>query len=403
MAAMPNASAPRHEAPSLDEMKERARRLVPGLRERQQKTETLRRIPEESLAELHAAGLFRIHQPARVGGSELPFRAIVEIGAIIAGGCASTAWVLTNLISHHWMLGYFPPETQDEVWRDDPDHLIGSAFIFTCGKAKRVAGGYRISGRWPFSSGVDPSTWLLVGALVEGEPDAEAAYRMFLVPRGSWRVFDTWQVMGLIGTCSQDVAIDDVFVPEARTLALAAARGGSGPWAAANPGALYRLPMMALFAYVVGAVPLGIAQATVEQFTAAMKARVGTYSGKSLAELPTLQIRIAEAGALAAAAEALMLRGCDEATGFAEENQTPPIEAKARWRRDGAYAAAMCVRAVDLLFTGAGGGAIYQRNPLQRAFRDAHAALGHQASTWDVQGTLYGRVALGLPPEVPNL
>jgi len=403
MAFMPNDHEPRSATPPLAEMKERARRLVPGLRERQQKTETLRRVPEESLAELHAAGLFRIHQPARVGGSELPFRAIVEIGSIVAQGCASTAWVLVNLISHHWMLGYFPAETQDEIWSDNPDHLIGSAFIFTGGKAKPVAGGYRISGRWPFSSGVDPSTWLLIGALVEGESDAEAAYRMFLVPQGSWRVIDTWHVMGLVGTGSHDIAIDDVFVPEGRTLAMSAARGGSGAWSAVNPGPLYRLPMMALFAYVVGAVPLGIAQATVEQFTAAMKTRLGTYSGKSLADLPTLQIRIAEAGALTAAAEALMLRGCDEATAYAEADQMPPIEAKARWRRDGAYAASLCVRAVDLLFTGAGGGAIYQRNPLQRAFRDVHAALGHQASTWDVQGTLYGRVALGLPPEVPNL
>jgi 3-hydroxy-9,10-secoandrosta-1,3,5(10)-triene-9,17-dione monooxygenase len=400
---MPNASEPKSTTPTLAEMKERARRLMPGLRERQQKTETLRRVPEESLTELHAAGLFRIHQPARVGGSELPFRAIVEIGSIVAQGCASTAWVLTNLISHHWMLGYFPRETQDEVWSKDPDQLIGSAFIFTCGKAKRVSGGYRISGRWPFSSGVDPSNWLLVGALVEGEADTEAAYRMFLVPVGSWRVLDTWHVMGLVGTGSHDIVIDDVFVPERRSLAMSAVRGGAGPWSETNPGALYRLPMMALFAYVVGAVPLGIAQGTLEQFTTAMKTRLGTYSGKSLADLPTLQIRIAEAGALAAAGEALMLRGCDEATGFAEAQEVPPIETKARWRRDGAYAAHMCGRAVDLLFTGAGGGAIYQRNPLQRAFRDVHAALGHQASTWDVQGTLYGRVALGLPPEVPNL
>src|SRR5579863_177844 len=286
---MPNASPPSG-TPTLAEMKERARRLVPALRERQQKTETLRRIPDESLAELHAAELFRIHQPTRVGGSELPFRAVVEIGSIVAQGCASTAWVMTNLISHHWMLGYFPRETQDEIWSDNPDHLIGSAFIFTCGKATRVAGGYRVSGRWPFSSGVDPSTWLLVGAMVEGD-SGDAAYRMFLVPQGSWRVIDTWHVMGLVGTGSQDIAISDEFVPEARSLAMSAARGGSGAWSAANPGPLYRLPMMALFACVVGAVPLGIAQATVEQFTASMRSRLGTYSGKALSDLPTLQIR----------------------------------------------------------------------------------------------------------------
>lgn len=386
--------------PTLLDYRARAEKLVPLLHERAQKTEALRRVPDESIAELHASGLFRIHQPRRVGGGELPFRAIVEFVAIVARGCASTAWVLANLISHHWMLGYFAPEAQEEIWSADPDALIGSAVIFNCGKAKRVPGGYRVSGRWPFSSGVHPSSWLLMGAVVEGEADSA---RMFLVRQSDIRILDTWHVMGLVGTGSEDVTMDDVFVPEHFSLAVAAGRGGPSPGSAVNPGALYRLPLTALFGYVVGPVALGTAQGALEQFTGAMRTRVGTYSGKALADLPTLQLRIAEAGALTDAAEALMLRGCDEAMAIAERNEIPGIETKTRWRRDGSYAAGMCVRAVDILFAGAGGGAIYQRNPLQRAFRDAHAAIGHQAVTWDTQGTLYGRVALGLPPDVPNL
>jgi len=386
--------------PTIAAYRARAEELVPLLRERAQKTETLRRIPDETIAELHQAGLFRIHQPARVRGGELPLRAIVELVAVIARGCASTAWVLANLVSHHWMLGYFDPKAQDEIWSADPNALIGSAVIFNCGKAKRVPGGYRVSGRWPFSSGVHPSSWLIMGATVEGEADSA---RMFLVRQSDIRILDTWHVMGLAGTGSEDVTMEDVFVPEHLSLAVAAGRGGPSPGSAVNPGALYRLPLTALFAYVVGPVALGIAQGALEQFTSAMRTRVGTYGGKALAELPTLQLRIAEAAALTEAAEALMLRDCDAAMAIAERGEIPGIEAKTRWRRDGAYAAGMCVRAVDILFAGAGGGAIYERNPLQRAFRDVHAAIGHQAITWDTQGTLYGRVALGLPPDVPNL
>jgi len=389
-----------NKSPTIADYRVRAEKLVPLLRERAQRTETQRRIPDETIAELHEAGLFRMHQPARVGGGELPFRAIVELVAIVARGCASTGWVLANLASHHWMLGYFDPEAQDAIWSADRDALIGSAVIFNCGKARRVPGGYHVSGRWPFSSGVHPSSWLIMGAMIEGEPDSA---RMFLVPRSHIRILDTWHVMGLAGTGSEDVTMDDVFVPEHLTLAVAAGRGGPSPGSAVNPGALYRLPLTALFAYVVGPVALGIAQGALEQFTGAMRTRVGTYSGKALAELPTLQLRIAEAAALAEAAEALMLKDCDEAMAIAERQEIPSIEAKARWRRDGAYAAGMCVRAVDILFAGAGGGAIYERNPLQRAFRDVHAAIGHQAITWDAQGMLYGRVALGLPPDVPNL
>lgn len=388
--------------PSFAELKRRAERLIPVLRERAQDAETLRRLPDATIADLHDAGLFRLHQPARVGGSELPFRAIVELGAIIARGCASTAWVLTNLACHHWMLGYFAPAAQDEIWGGSPDALVGSAFVFACGRAHRVEGGYRLSGRWPFSSGVDAAQWNLIGALVGGAAPSAPEHRMFLVPRRDYRVLDTWHVMGLIGTGSQDVAVDDVFVPEHRTLAMAVTTGETSPGNAVNPSALYRLPMLALFSYIVGAVPLGIAQGAVEQYVAATRSKTGTYTGKSLAELATMQMHVAEASALTEAAEALMLRGCDEAMLTAEAGGAATMAQKARWRRDGAYAARMCTEAVDILFTAAGGGAIYHRNPLQRAFRDIHAAVGHYAANWDVAGTLYGRVALGLPADTPN-
>src|SRR5215472_6158457 len=146
-------------APSLETLRERAEALVPVLRERAAKTEALRRIPEESIADLHSAGLFRMLRPARRGGSELPFSAIIELGAIIGRGCGSSAWVLNNLASHDWMLAYWPEPAQDEVWGPSPDALIASAFVFPGGRARKVAGGYRLSGRWPFSSGIDASNW----------------------------------------------------------------------------------------------------------------------------------------------------------------------------------------------------------------------------------------------------
>ncbi|HVZ32789.1 MAG TPA: acyl-CoA dehydrogenase family protein, partial [Polyangiaceae bacterium] len=141
--------------PSLEGLKDRARALVPTLRARATETDLLRRIPDETIAELHASGIFRMLQPKRVGGSELPYRSLVEIGAILAEGCGSTSWVATNLASHHWMLAMWPKEAQDEVWGASPDDLIGSALVFPSGKAVAVDGGYRLSGRWPFSSGVD--------------------------------------------------------------------------------------------------------------------------------------------------------------------------------------------------------------------------------------------------------
>ena len=401
---MPEAkTATLKEPPSFDELKARALALVLVLRERAAETEALRRIPDATLKELHESGLFRMLQPKRVGGSELPYRAMIELGAIIARGCASTAWVLNNLASHHWMLAMWPEAAQNEIWNASPDDLIGSAFVFPCGRAEKVEGGYRLSGRWPFSSGVDPSVWNIVGGMVHDEKGRASEHRVFIVHQRDYTVIDTWFVTGLRGTGSKDIEMADVFVPEHRTLPLTAIAGGPTPGSAANPAPLYKLPALSLFAFVVAPVALGIAQGAIADFLDTMRARAATYSGKRLAELATLQLHVAEATALADAAEAVMLRDCDEAEAMTAAGRVPSVDEKARWRRDGAYAAGLCTKAVETVFTAMGGAAIYERNPMQRAFRDIHAANAHYALNWDVAGTLFGRVALGLPPDAPTL
>jgi len=389
--------------PSFDELRARAEALVPVLRERAAKTEALRRLPDETIADLHRTGLFRMVQPRRYGGSELPPNAFVELGAIIGSGCGSTAWVLNNLASHHWMLGYWPQETQDEVWGPSPETLIGSAFIFPGGRARKVEGGYRLSGRWPFSSGVDPSQWNMIAGVVPDERTGASEYRVFLLPASDYSTVDTWYVSGLAGTGSKDVVVSDAFVPEHRTVSTEIGKGGANPGSALNPSPIFRLPWFALFGFVIAGPALGIAKGALEQYVAGTRTKLGTYTGRSLADFSTLQVHVAEAGALIDAAEAMMLRDCAEAMRYAEADQVPPMEDKVRWRRDAAYGARLCGEAVDIIFTAAGGGAIYESNPLQRAWRDIHAANGHYAVNWDANAISYGRVALGLPPDTANL
>jgi 3-hydroxy-9,10-secoandrosta-1,3,5(10)-triene-9,17-dione monooxygenase len=386
--------------PSFELLRARARALVPSLRARATEAEALRRIPDESIADLHQSGLFRMLQPKRVGGSELPYRALVELGAILAEGCGSTAWVVANLASHHWMLAMWPEAAQDEVWGVSPDDLIGSALVFPSGKATAVADGYIISGRWPFSSGVDPSRWNFVGGIVHDAKDKPVEQRCFLVRADQYRVIDTWYATGLRGTGSKDIEMKDVFVPTHRTLPLTAlVGGGTAPGCVVNPAPLYKLPVLGLFAFVVSGVSLGLARGAIGDFTQQMHGRIATYSGRRLAELANLQLKIGEASALADTAEALMLKDCDEAIAIIEAGAPPTIEQKARWRRDGAYAASLCTEAVNQIFAATGGGGVYLDQPVQRAFRDAHAANAHYALSWDVNGTQWGRIALGLPAE----
>jgi 3-hydroxy-9,10-secoandrosta-1,3,5(10)-triene-9,17-dione monooxygenase len=385
--------------PDFAELLQRAEALVPVLRERAAQAEELRRLPDETIEDLHRSGLFRILQPKRVGGSELPFRAIVELVATISRGDASTGWVLANLAAHHWLLGMWPQRAQDEIWGESPDNLIGSALIFPRGRARPVPGGYRLSGRWPFSSGVDAATWSLIGAIVHDEEAGTTEPRIFVLPASDFTIIDTWHVIGLSGTGSKDVAVEDVFVPEYRSVAVKQITGGPNPGSAVNPSVLYQLPAISLFAFCIAGVSLGIAQGAIEYFVETMRSRTSYYTGRNLADFVTVQVHLAEAAAIADAVRAVLLGDCDEATRLVGEGEIPSLDHRARYRRDGAYAATLCTKAVDVLFQATGGGAIYARNPLQRAFRDVHAANAHYVLNWDINGTMYGRVALGLSPD----
>jgi len=187
-------------------MVERADALLPRLRDRAARTEELRRLPPETERDLHDAGLFRILQPKRVGGAELDYVALVDCAEILGRADASVAWNLANLASHHWMLGMFDKRAQDLVWDKDVDALIASSFIFPAGRARKVEGGYRLRGSWPFSSGVASCEWNMLASVVSTEDEADGIeYRIFLVHKNDYRILDTWNAAGLRGTGSNDV------------------------------------------------------------------------------------------------------------------------------------------------------------------------------------------------------
>jgi 3-hydroxy-9,10-secoandrosta-1,3,5(10)-triene-9,17-dione monooxygenase len=388
---------------SAAEAMARARAMVADLRARAEETERRREIHPDTVADLHANGLWRMMQPARLGGGELDYTTLVEVGAEIARGCGSTAWVFVNLAVHHWMLAMWPPAAQDEVWGENVDALIGSSLIYPCGKVKAVAGGWRLSGRWPFSSGIGPSQWVMVGGLAPKSEGGDAEPIMFMIRKGDLEVIDTWHVAGLAGTGSHDIACEDLFVADHMTLAARATRGGPTPGAVVNPSPHYAVPVLALFPHLVAAPLVGMAQAAFEFYVDSLKTRVSTYSAQAISAYVTTQLRVAEAGALIDGARLILRDNCDQAERIAAAGATPSIEDKARWRRDAAHSARNCVTAVDVIYDAAGGGANYLSNPLQRAFRDVHAGIAHIGLSWDINGAEFGRTAIGLPIGNPNV
>lgn len=387
---------------SMTDVIDRAAKLVPVLAARARAAEALRRVPDETIADLHASGLFRILQPRRVGGLELPYETLVRVTSVLARGCGSTAWVTANLANHDFMLALWPVSAQDEVWTTDKAALVGSALMFPPGRASKAQGGYRLTGRWKFASGIDACTWTMLGGIASADGELPD-YRVFLLPAADYRVIDTWDAAGLRGTGSNDVEVSDVFVPEHRALAVDLMKGCGAPGSEANPGTLYRLPVFDMFPYVVAATSLGIAQGAIEQFTEDTRHRVTSYSTTLLADHATTQARLGEAAAAAAAAELILLENCRRAMAAADEGRIPSVEEKTRLRRDGAYAARLCTRAVDLLFEAGGGELLYSQNAMQRAFRDVHAAQSHYALAWDVAAAMAGKAMLGIAPDSPTL
>ncbi len=373
-----------------------ARALAPGFAKRAAEAESIRRVPQANIDELRDAGLLRLMQPTAFGGSELGLCALMDVVLEVARGCSSTAWVYSNLASHSWNLGQLELQAQKEVWDQDPDALAATGLAFPCGKARPVPGGYRVSGKWPFASGVDACTWMFVGAMTEksgGPPER----RFFVIQEPEYKSLDNWQAYGLTGTGSHDVVVEDVFVPEHRSVSAEVfAAGQNLPGGRIYDNPLYKMPTFAAFAYVLGSVPLGTAKAAVEDFTISMRNRAGTYTGARIAELGPVQARIAEAAACVEFAETVMRRDWTALEDSVMAGEYPSIETKLRWKRNVAYATSLAVKAIDTLMPAAGASGLLTTLPLQRQFRDVHAASAHIALTWDVHAAAYGQSALGL-------
>jgi 3-hydroxy-9,10-secoandrosta-1,3,5(10)-triene-9,17-dione monooxygenase len=380
-----------------DEAMRRARDMVPLLRERAAVSAEARSLPRETEQLLHEAGLFRFHQPRAFGGMELDFVAVVDIPAELARGCASTAWNVGNLACHHWILGYYDPETQHEVWDANPDALIASSIAPAAGRAHRADGGFVVSGRWPFSSGVDNSDWNMLAVTVLGDDGRTPVdWRLCLVPKSDYEIVDTWYAMGMEGTGSKDIAASDVFVPERRALPMQLCRGGAGhPGGALNPGPLYRIPIVAASSHPLAPAAIGAAEGAWELFMASMARRAGTYTGVKVADFQAVQIKVARARCLIDSARVLLRQSAIAFQAAAARNETPDLETKLRFRAQSALAVGHAREAMEALWSCYGAQGLYIRDPLQRHLRDVLAIGQHISFNFDIAGSAYGLNALG--------
>jgi 3-hydroxy-9,10-secoandrosta-1,3,5(10)-triene-9,17-dione monooxygenase len=374
----------------------RARALAERVRAFAPEAEARRRVPEAMIRGFKEAGLVRLLTPRVFGGHELSLDAFADATIEIAKADGSIGWCFSFLNIHSWLLSTFPEAAQRDVWGKDPDAGLANVNI-PGGQAARAEGGLRISGEWPWASGIDHCDWAMLAGIVKGEADAEGAppdLRLFLIPKEDFEIIDTWHVAGQRGTGSKNVRVKDTLVPEHRTVSFFAVLEGQTPGGAFHSAPIYRLPVLMTLAASLVAPVLGASRGAYERWRGAMRERVTMYGGAQVAGLSHQQIRVAEVSAELDAAELLFRRALE----VLRPGAPIAMAERVRIRRDYAFTAAMCVRAVERLYNASGGGANYESNPLQRYWRDVHAMAAHAGINLDAAAENFGRMELGLPP-----
>src|SRR5246500_4361776 len=254
-------------------MLERARELAPLLAERAPAAAAARQLPPETIAEYHAAGILRILQPKRFGGMQGRFSLFSRIVEELTYGCASSAWVYAVLAEHQWIIAQYPEAAQIDVWGDDPE-AVASSSLAPRAPARRVAGGWRLSGRFPFSSGCDHAQWTILGAFL-GEVGDPRHIAYLLAPLAEIEIVDDWQVLGLAGTGSKSLVLHDVFIPEHRCVMVSDLFAGTPPGALVHPEyPVLRAPRGFLVSYSLPSVAIALARRALDIACASLSRRV---------------------------------------------------------------------------------------------------------------------------------
>lgn len=371
------------------------RDLLPTLRERADETERLRQVPDASVKELEETGFFRLLQPQRFGGLEADPIDFYEAVSLIASACGSTGWISSVLGVHPWQVALFHDTAQQAVWGEDTSTRLSSSYAPT-GKAVIADGGYNLQGRWSFSSGSAHAAWVLLGGLVSNEEGQIVDFKTFLVPREKYEIVDVWNVVGLSGTGSNDIVVEETFVPDEFTLSMGDTGRCFGPGQEQNPSDLYKLPFHSLFTTTITAPIVGIARGAYSEHVEMQQKRVrAAYVGEKASSDPFAAVRIARASSDIDGAWELCMANIRQEQALVAKGEKIPISLRLKVRRDQVLGTQRAIDAIDVLFESSGGRALAQGTYLQRAWRDAHAGRVHAANDPERALQMYGMAEFG--------
>ncbi len=380
---------------------ETARSLYPLISSASSRIEQERRLPDDIASALKASRLFRLCVPRRFAGLEASPVEMVESVAEVSRADGSAGWCIAIGATSGLLAGYLETADADEIYGSDPTSVAGGVFA-PRGKAVVEGGSYRMQGRWPFASGISHCSWLMGGCvtieadgkpvmLPGGQPDS----RLLIFPADKATVHDTWNVSGLCGTGSHDMEVNDLLVPRARAVSLMTDKPRVD-----SP--LYKFPVFGTLAIGIAAVSLGLARRAIDELVELAGGKTPISSRRRVCDRGVVQLQIAEAEAAERSARAFLVSTVAETYEAAQRNGEIGVKPRALLRLAACHTVNASKRAVDLMYDAGGGSSIYKSSPLQRCFRDVHAASQHlmvSSSTME----LAGKVLAGIEVEAWQL
>lgn len=385
----------------MNPLKTKVKNIKQSLKSRALQTEIDRKVPVENMNALFDIGYFDAVKPKVFGGAELEFSQLVDANIELASGCASTAWIAGLLAAHQWLLAMFPEQAQQDVWGENPRALLCGSYA-PVARVGETEDSYVLNGKWAFASGCDHAQWSLCAALVpEGEQYVPA---FLLVPSHQYSIEDTWNVVGLAGTGSKTLVLDQVHVPKYRILKFKDAVSGQTEGAKLyHTQGLFKMPLLTGIPSCLASVGVGAAQGALESYLESVSTRVtrGAVAGNNnkMAEFATIQLRVAEAVSSIDAAREILIRDVARAQQLAQSYPEFSIEDRLMSRRGQGFSVNLALRAVEALNASTGGLGLNLDNPVQRAWRDTNAVGRHISMNWDAVGTMVGQHMLGLEPK----
>ncbi|WP_086481472.1 acyl-CoA dehydrogenase family protein [Oceanospirillum sanctuarii] len=384
--------------PSEEEIVQRARDMIPTLRERAEACEKARMVSTQTIKEFQEAGFFKILQPKRWGGYEMNPNVLNRVLIELARGCPSSAWNVMVLGVHPFEVGLLPAEVGDELWGEDNSKLVSSSYA-PFGTVEAVDGGYRLNGEWLTSSGCDHAEG---GAFVGGrvQENGTTVFRSFWLQRDQIaEIVDDWFVVGLAGTGSKKLVIRDVFVPAYRSHEI----GAYGDESHADVNNLYKVPFFFVFYAAVSSVLVGMARGMADLYIEHMIPRqnINQAVGSAVKD-PFIKGKLGEAMAKIIAAEARLLNNVDEAWSYASAGQLVPLDVRVRHFATNQFTGGDCFEAAHMIFKKTSTRGIWMDSPMQRQLRDLLVGANHITQNQDNIGELLGGHLLGCELPQPN-